>query len=238
MTYQDKVILGNCTLYLGDCLEVMKEIPDKSVDAVITDPPYGMRWNAKVTCGKNGHGKKGQRSANYGKTIINDNVPFDPSPFLVFDNVVLFGSNHYASRLPKGTTLVWIKKHNHNFGKYLSDAEIAWMKGGEGIYCYQDTTLLGETNNRLHANQKPIGLMRWVIEKATNEGDTILDPFTGSGTTGVACVQTGRNFIGIEISEEYFDIAIKRIKEAQAQPSLFHQDIEKQEAVQPELSAE
>jgi len=204
-------------LYLGDCLEVMKSIPDKSVDAVITDPPYGMNWNAKVTCGKNGHGSKGQKYSNYGKTIVNDNKSFDPSPFLKFERVVLFGCNHYANSLPKGTTLVWIKKHTQNFGKYLSDAEIAWMKGGEGVYCYQDTSLLGETNNRLHTNQKPLGLMKWIIEKCTREGDTILDPFMGSGTTGVACVQTGRNFIGIEIDPGYFAIAEKRIKDAQQQ---------------------
>lgn len=207
-------------MYLGDCLEIMKSIPDKSVDAVITDPPYGMNWNAKVTCGKNGHGGKGQKSSNYGKTIANDNAPFDPSPFLGFEKVVMFGCNHYSINLPKGTTLVWIKKHVQNFGKYLSDAEVAWMKGGEGVYCYMDTSLLGETNNRLHTNQKPLGLMKWIIEKATNEGDTILDPFMGSGTTGVACVQTGRNFIGIEIDEGYFKIAEKRIKDAQQQMRL------------------
>ena len=73
---------------------------------------------------------------------------------------------------------------------------------------------------RYHPTQKPLELMEWVILNYTNPGDTILDPFMGSGTTGVACVQTGRNFIGIEICEEYFRIAEKRIKSAQQQPSL------------------
>jgi DNA modification methylase len=208
-------------LILGDCLEYMRTMPDKSVDAVITDPPYGMNWNAKVTCGKNGHGTKGQKYSNYGKTIQNDNIEFNPLPFLEFEKVILWGSNHYSNKLSKGTTLVWIKKHVKNFGKYLSNAEIAWMKGGEGVYCYFDTSLLGDTNNRLHTNQKPIGLMRWCIEKISARGDTIFDPFMGSGTTGVAAIQLGRNFIGIDIDPDYFNIAEKRIREATLQPNLF-----------------
>jgi DNA modification methylase len=196
-------------------------MPDKSIDAVITDPPYGMNWNCKVTNGPNGHGKLRAKGSNFGKTIVNDNKPFDPLPFLVFNKVILFGYNHFSNSLPKGTTLVWIKKDVKNFGKFLSDAEVAWMKGGEGVYCYFDVTLLKETNNRLHINQKPIGLMKWCIEKISKPGDIIFDPFMGSGTTGVACVQTGRNFIGIEIDPGYFKIAEKRIHDAQQQMRLF-----------------
>jgi DNA modification methylase len=76
------------------------------------------------------------------------------------------------------------------------------------------------TEGRLHPTQKPIGLMKWCIERYTSAGDTVLDPFMGSGTTGVACVQTGRNFIGIEIDPTYFAIAERRIAEAQMQPRL------------------
>ena len=126
--------MNDVELYHGDCLDIMPGLEAGSVDAVIADPPYGMKWAARVTCGKNGHGAKGQRYSNYGATIKNDDKPFDPSPFLDYPKVILFGSNHYEERLPKGTTLVWIKRHERNYGKYLSDAEIAWQKGGHGVY--------------------------------------------------------------------------------------------------------
>ena len=206
-------------LYLGDCLEVMKSIPDKSVDAVITDPPYGMNWNGKVTRGKNGTGKEG-KTISYGKTIANDDKPFDPSPFLKFDKCVLWGFHHFSDRLPTGSVFIWLKRYDTGFGTFLSDADLAWAKGGNGVYCFRDLSLQGESKNKLHPTQKPLPLMRWIIERQTNEGDTILDPFMGSGTTGVACVQTGRNFIGIEIDEGYFKIAEKRIADAQQQMRL------------------
>lgn len=203
-------------LYHGDCLEVMKSLPAGSVDAVITDPPYGMGWDAGVQTGPNGTGK--HRSSNYGRTIINDDKPFDPSPFLRFPKVVLFGYQHFASRLPVGTTLIWLKRYDSGFGSFLSDAELAWMKGGCGVYAKRDVSLQGESRQRAHVTQKPVSLMRWILDMAkVPEGATVLDPFMGSGTTGVACMQTGRNFIGIEIDEGYFSVAKKRIEDAAAQ---------------------
>lgn len=213
--------LGDVTLHLGDCLEVMATLPDGSVDAVVTDPPYGMNCdtdNTRFTMGPNGHGKA---SSKRHAPVIGDDAPFDPSPWLGVDRVVLWGANHFAARLPVGTTLVWIKRFDAAFGSFLSDAEIAWMKGGHGVYCKADTSLLGETRNRLHATQKPVSLMKWCMERAKIPvGATVLDPFMGSGTTGVACVQTGRNFIGIELDESYFKIAEKRIEQAQMQMPL------------------
>lgn len=201
-------------LYLGDCLNFMRTMEPGSVDAVITDPPYGMNNNSdysRFTMGPNGHGLASSR--NYPK-IIGDDKPFDPSPFLNFSKVILFGYNHFAQRLPVGTILVWIKKLDPAFGTFLSDAELAWMKGGKGVFCYRDQTLLGETRYRAHPNQKPLSLMKWCIEKVSNPDDLIFDPFMGSGTTGVACMQLGRRFIGCEIDPGYFAIAEKRIKAA------------------------
>jgi site-specific DNA-methyltransferase (adenine-specific) len=201
---------GRIQLYCGDCLKILPEIG--KVDAVITDPPYGMNWNGKVTVGKNGHGKKGQRFGHYGVTIANDDKPFDPSPFLGFKTVIMFGYNHFADKLPKGTLWVWLKRYDDGFEKYLSDAEIAWMNRGHGIYCKRSTEMQATANQRTHPTQKPVEIMKWLIEKNTNGSDTILDPFMGSGTTGIACIRTGRKFIGIEISPEYFEIAKERIK--------------------------
>jgi len=210
-------------LRLGDCLELMKSIPDGSVDAVVTDPPYGMAWNTDHTrfvVGPNGNGH-GRPSKQNNPTITGDDKPFDPVPFLKFDKVIMWGYHHYSSSLPEGSVLVWLKRLDGAFGTFLSDADLAWMKGGCGVYCFRDQSLYGQTKNKLHPTQKPLPLMKWCMEKVSNPGDTILDPFMGSGTTGVACVQTGRNFIGIEIDPDYYAIAERRIKEAQMQPTLF-----------------
>jgi site-specific DNA-methyltransferase (adenine-specific) len=218
--------IGDATLYLGDCMDILPTL-DK-VDAVITDPPYGMKWDGKVTVGKNGHGGTGTKAKHYGVTIFGDDKPFDPAPFLEFKSVVLFGSNHFAQRLPVGTTLIWVKRKDGGFGSFLSDAEVAWMKTGHGVYCFRDTSLMAETMSRHHPTQKPVSLMAWCIEKAGTP-ETILDPFMGSGTTGVAAIQMGRKFIGIEREPKYFDIACKRIEQAVAQPRLFDDVKPKQE---------
>ena len=209
-------------LHNMDCLAFLDTLDKSRVSAVVSDPPYGMKWSAKVSSGKNGHGRRGQKWGNYGKTIANDDKPFDPSPFLNFPEVILFGYNHFASKLPKGTTLVWIKTLDRSFGSFLSDAELAWMKGGEGVYCKRDTSMLANASERVHTNQKPVSIMKWCILKLKlPKGSTIFDPFMGSGSTGVAAVELGYNFIGCEIDEGHFRNAEKRIKAAQAQLQMF-----------------
>lgn len=207
---------GSVQLYLGDCLQILPHLGP--VDAVVTDPPYGMKWNPDSTRFTGGSRKRGDGRGDW-KAVHGDDKPFDPTPWLGFPRVVLFGANHYAARLPVGTTLVWIKRADHLFGSFLSDAEIAWMKGGYGVYCYREQfpppSRIAENDGEsvAHPTQKPIGLMRWCIDRAgIQEGQTILDPFMGSGTTGVACVRTGRRFVGIEIEPTYFEIAVKRIE--------------------------
>jgi DNA modification methylase len=208
------VVIGNATLYLGDCLEILPTLG--KVDAVITDPPYGMSWDGRIVSG--GH-SPGLRSKHFGVRITGDDVSFDPSPFCEFPRVILWGANHFGERLPVGTTLVWIKRLDPAFGSFLSDAEVAWMRGGHGVYCYRDTSMKAEALRMAHPTQKPVGLMVWCIQKC-GAVDVVLDPYMGSGTTGVACMQLGRKFIGIEIEPKYFDIAVERITNAQRQASL------------------
>jgi len=209
-------MLDNVQLFLGDCLDILPTLEAGSVDAVITDPPYGMKWNGKITRGPNGTGKKGA-TCSYGITIQNDDKSFDPLPFLNFKKVIMWGFHHYSDKLPPGSILVWVKRYDNGFGSFLSDADLAWMKGGCGVYCFRDMSLQGESMDKLHPTQKPLPLMKWCIENYSEVGDLILDPFMGSGTTGVAAVQLGRRFIGIEIDPGYFEIATKRIKQAQQQ---------------------
>jgi DNA modification methylase len=190
-------------IYHGDCREWMPE-----ADAVVSDPPYGMAWDNRITGGKNGS-NPGGRTRLFGVPITADDEPFDPAPWLRYREVILFGSNHFAQRLPVGTTLVWVKKVDTAFGTFLSDAEIAWQKGGHGVYCYRDTAYRAEKagHAQAHPTQKPVGLMRWCIARTSG---TVLDPFMGSGTTLVAAKSLGRKAIGIEIEERYCEVAAIR----------------------------
>lgn len=96
------------------------------------------------------------------------------------------------------------------------------MKGGHGVYCKRDMSLYGETDNRMHPTQKPVGIMMWCMNMSkVHQASIVLDPYMGSGTTGVACIRSGRKFIGIEKDEKYFEIAKKRISKEQSALRLF-----------------
>lgn len=206
----ERVEIGTATLYLGDCLAVLPTLGP--VEAVVSDPPYGMRWNTDTTRFTSGHNPKRRgKGRNDHAPIHGDQGRFDPSPWLTFPHVILWGANHYHQHLPRGTTLVWIKRNDAAFGSFLSDAEVAWMKGNHGVFCFRDFSMNSCTRTRQHPNQKPLPLLTWCVEKTTG---TVLDPFMGSGTTGVACVRLGRPFLGIEIERRYFDIACARIEAA------------------------
>lgn len=206
----------------GDCLELMRSLPDGSVDAVVTDPPFGMNWDTnpqRFTSGKGGQGRQTARP------ILNDDKPFIPDIWLRFPKVILWGSNHYAQRLPVGTTLVWVKKSEAMFGKFLSDGEIGWQKGGCGVYVFEHVwngvARESENGQHYHPTQKPVALMQWLIGRLNlAPGSLVLDPFCGSGSTGVACAREGMRFIGMELSEDYADIARRRIADAYAQGKL------------------
>ncbi|CAB5194430.1 putative methylase [uncultured Caudovirales phage] len=205
-------------IHIGDSLEIMKTLDPSTIDAIVTDPPYGINYkcDSKRFSGGNcirGQGKKWPR-------IANDDKPFDPSPWLAWDKVVMFGYNHFASRLPVGTSLIWIKRNEQAYGSFLSDAEMAWMKGGHGVYCFKDMSYQA-SNQRFHPTCKPIPLMQWVIRKLKLKPNaTILDPFCGSGSTGVAAIREGFNFIGIELNPEYAEIANRRIEHEKEKTAL------------------
>ena len=195
------------TIFCGDCREILPGMPD---GAIVSDPPYGMAWDGKVTRGKNGTGKIGP-TRHYGTTIAEDDEPFDPSFMLTRKEVILWGFNHFPQHLAKGTALVWLKRYDDGFGSFLSDAELAWMNKGCGVYCKRDVSMQGESSTRVHPAQKPVDLLQWCIGFV--DAQTILDPFMGSGTTLVAAKNLGRKAIGIEIEEKYCEIAAKRLSQ-------------------------
>ena len=207
----------NYEIIQGDCLEILPTLT--GIDAVITDPPYGMGKHNKF-----GSRDKASAATAY-KPIIGDDQDFDPTPFLGFPVVVLFGANWYAPRLPaSGGWIVWDKKDGGTSDNF-SDGEMAWVKGSNVMriihHKWRGMIRASEQGEpRLHSTQKPVWVMKWIIEQYTQPGDTVLDPFMGSGTTGVACIKTGRRFVGCEIDPGYFAIAKRRIELAAAQPML------------------
>lgn len=203
--YQDTL----CTIYHGDCREILPQL--EKVDLVLTDPPYGMNWSfSGQGSGKNGQGGTGSRFKN--KTIIGDDCEFDPSFLLKYKKVIIWGFQHFPQYFNRGTVLVWVKKYPDAYGTFLSDADLAWMNSGHGVYLSETINPSGFQSEREHPTQKPVSLMRWCIEKAGGSG-VVLDPFMGSGTTLVAAKNLGRKSIGIELEQKYCDIAIKRLRQ-------------------------
>lgn len=214
--------IGGATLYLGDCLEILPTLG--KADAVVTDPPYGINLNTDNLRFSGGKGESRRKRSKLrgpanGAPILNDDAPFDPSPLLVGDEQIIWGWHNFPDKLPRGACLVWIKRNDDAFGTFLSDAETAWFSRGHGVYCFRDLSNAAIARDRVHPTQKPVNLMVWCIKKLRSK--TILDPFMGSGTTGVACAKLGRKFIGIEIEPKYFDIACKSIEDAYKQADLF-----------------
>lgn len=213
MNYQRKEVIGNATLYLGDCRDVLPTLG--KVDAVITDPPYGIGKDGQArTTGGNG-GRKAYEFKGWDAERPAREV-FDLIR-AASDNIIIWGGNYFADLLPAtGKWLVWDKGQRIN----QSDGELAWTswQGALRIKVLNRVELM--LDGAEHPTQKPLRLMRWCVEQAKDAG-TILDPFMGSGSTGVAALDLQRHFIGIERDPDYFDIACRRIEEAQRQGSLF-----------------
>ena len=210
------------TLIHGDCLEVLKTLDAGSVDAVVTDPPYGIAHPCNYAERKRG----ALAPCNDWRDVHGDDKPFDPSPILALDvPTVLWGANWYADKLPpSGGWLVWDKRRPDALDQ--STCELAWTNCIKGVrrftHLWNGMMRASEHGENYHPTQKPVALMFWVLglRWMPKAGAVIFDPYMGAGPVGVACVQTGRSFIGIEIDEGYFKIAQRRIAEAQAQLAL------------------
>ena len=210
----EKVIIGNATLYCADCMDILPTLD--RVDAVITDPPYGIGASSKKFV--NGTSKTNK---DYYADVCWDTAP--PSKELIDlivskgKLVVLWGGN-YFDLPPSRCFLIWDKTIH---GNSYADCEFAWTNMNANARIKALNMVAANMDGRVHPTQKPLDLMRWCIDKCKPDPKTILDPFMGSGTTGVAAIQLGRSFIGIEREPKYFDIACKRIEQAVAQGQLF-----------------
>lgn len=202
-------------IYNQDCLEGMKSLPDKCIDLIITDPPYGK----KADKGTNGFGaaKNRQYTGNWDSKIPEKEI-FDEM-FRIAKNVIIFGANYFAHQLPPSVCwLFWDKKGDIAFQNPFADGELIYTtfkKPIKRIVFKQQGFITDSKDVRQHPTQKPSELVQMLIEQYSNEGDIILDPFLGSGTTAVASVRTNRHYIGYEIDDHYFDIACERLDDAE-----------------------
>ena len=213
MTYTQKVTIGDATLYQGDCMAVLPTLG--KVDAVITDPPYGIKRDGKPQSTSSHGGHKGYEFTGWDSEPPSADV--FASILLAADCQIIWGANFYPQHLPPSMGwLFWDKGQRIS----QSDGELAFTNMQKALRVFTLNRAAIAQDGAVHPTQKPLALMRWCIAQAGNP-ETILDPFMGSGTTGVAAIQLGRKFIGIEREEKYFNIAVQRIEQAHAQGQLF-----------------
>jgi site-specific DNA-methyltransferase (adenine-specific) len=237
---------GNVLLYRGDCLEVMPSLDAGGIDMVMTDPPYGTtacKWDSIIPL-KPMWEQLNRLAKPNAAIVMTASQPFTTA--LIASNIKMFnycwvwhkrvsanfGAAKYQPMKTHEDVVVFGGKYKPQMIKGRRRMRGGMAANGQAnggmkpVYYESDerypASVLDIASERgLHPTQKPVALMEYLIKTYTNEGDTVLDFTMGSGTTGVACVKTCRKFIGIELSDQYFDIAVKRIKAAYADAGLF-----------------
>lgn len=209
-----EVLAEGVEIWLGDMLEILPTLGE--FDACVTDPPYGIGKDGQIkTTGGNG-GRKAYEFRGWDAQRP-DVAAFD----LIREHAqhhIIWGGNYFSDLLPpRGKWLVWDKGQRIN----QSDCELAYTSFDGALRVFELNRVALMTDGAEHPTQKPVELMSWCINQLPASVGTILDPFMGSGTTGVAAVKRGKAFYGIEREPAYFDIAIRRISDALSRPDLF-----------------
>ena len=208
-------IIGDCRLILGDCRDILPTLG--KVDAVVTDPPYGIDY-----------GRAGGFNPSHGWGPWYANVAWDVDrpDKAIFDAMlqlsahqIIWGGNYFTDFLPPSMQWIVWDKGQRDFS--LADFEMAWSSQNKAARIFDYARKKALLDGKEHPTQKPVELMKFCIELLPAKFKIILDPFMGSGTTGVACVKLGKSFIGIEREQSYFDIACRRIEKAYNQPDMF-----------------
>lgn len=232
--WKRKEVIGDATLYLGDCLEILPTLP--KVDAVITDPPYGIGLVTKTSDYRdskhfdNGESLKAsvlyRDDPSFVKAMLKQALPLILS---ASDRAMIFCGPAMLWNYPEPRSLgsvftmagagrtAWGFQCSHPVLFYGKDPFLQDGKGGRPNSYKDDQPNIEAID---HPCPKPYRWMRWAVDRSSRTGEIVLDPFMGSGTTGVACMNLGRKFIGIEIEPKYFEIACERIENAQRQGRL------------------
>ena len=226
-------------IYNMDCLQGLRQIESGTVSLIVADPPYELQQH-------NGAGAFGRKNCEYHQGIdhlqsgVSNEVLEECLRVCKHPNMYIFCSKDQLPQLLdfalshklKYDLLTWHKTNPVPTcnNKYLSDTEyIVFMRNGANLYGTYETKrkyFITQTNTADkkafgHPTPKPVPIIKTLIENSTQSGDLVLDPYMGSGTTAIACMQSGRKYIGFELNKEYYDKAVKRIKDVQAQPTLF-----------------
>lgn len=210
-------------LYLMDCMEGMKQFPNKYFELAIVDPPYGINMDG---------GKIGGNNLTVAKDYIKKNWDGKAPDKAYFDelirvskNQIIFGANHFISKIPYDSPcwIVWDKENSGNF----ADCELAWTSFNTAVRKFSfmwNGMMQGDMKNkesRIHPTQKPARLYTWILSNYAKPGDKILDTHVGSASSLIACYDMGFDYIGFEIDEDYYNMAQKRIEENKAQLRFF-----------------
>lgn len=195
----------------GDCLQVMQKMPDKSIDLIITDPPYGKNADK----GTNGFGIATNRRYKSNWDSKRPAKEYFDEMQRISKNMILFGANYFCDFLPPSNCWIfWDKKGDIKFQNPFADGELIYTTFTKPIKKYtlvQQGFITESKDKRYHPTQKPVELLTTIISQFSKPSDVILDCFMGSGSTGVACLKTNHDFIGIELDKQYFKIAKDRL---------------------------
>lgn len=207
----------------ADCLDILKQLPDKCIDLVLTDPPYGIDYGGQLIKGeefKFNTNKHGWR--NFGNNEWDKERPSEEifkEILRVSKNQIIWGGNYFADLLPASQGwLVW-NKGQRDFS--LADGELAWTSFDRALRMFDYSRAKALQDGKIHPTQKPLQLMQWCLEKGSKEGDLVLDCFSGSGTTAIACHNLKRRFVCIEKDFDYWKASCKRLEDHQRQGVLF-----------------
>lgn len=204
--------IGDATLYLGDCRDILPTLG--KVDAVVTDPPYGIGRDGQRKSTSSHGGHKGYDFKGWDSSA--PDVALLKSLIETSLHQIIWGANYFPQALPPSMGwLFWDKGQRIN----QSDGELAFTNLRQALRVFTLNRVAISQDGAVHPTQKPLRLIKWCLGFLP-DAHTILDPFMGSGTTGVACARMGRAFIGIEIDPGYFDIACRRIEAAYKQPDM------------------
>lgn len=197
------------TIYNANSLDILCDLPP--VDLVLTDPPYGIKHPTNYAS----RGRAKRARCNDYPLVYGDDTPFDPAPFLAIGRAHCFWGGNYYVLPPVSGWLVWDKERPHDLDQ--ATAELAWTDFVKGVrvfrYLWNGMMRAGEQRENYHPTQKPVDLMRWVLNLRWTPPGIVLDPFMGSGSTLRAAKDLNRKAIGIEIDERYCEIAARRLSQ-------------------------
>lgn len=230
-----KEIIGDCELYLADCIDVLADPSLSKFNTIVTDPPYGIGERSGTIGQSRAHKNEYGAYEDTYENLVNQIIPRFAEALSMCGRAVV----------TPGGIGVWDYPKPDILGGFYQPAATGMCLWGrityQPILFYGRDPMIGKTIENItyvltekpseiqHPCAKPLNATKWLVKRASAHGETVLDPFAGSGTTGVACVKLGRKFIGIELDERYFDIACRRIEEAYKQPDMFIEPAKKVE---------